>query len=250
MPAQRSTLFFADEARMQAATVPDLPVIVGQDRRAAAKRYLAHHPAPSHWILDDGLQHLKIHRDIDLVCLDAARPYAEHLLLPAGSLREPVAQLSRAHALIFTRYKPDYDAIVQSVLKRFPLPHLLVPFTVGTPYHVAGPHLFTLHGQQIRALSAIADAQQFFHGLLSLGLNITETVALSDHQTFTKENLNGKLPEITTIVTTAKDYWRNPEIFNEWGGSVYVAPLKTDITDEAWDRLFAAIMHARNSRLA
>lgn len=249
MPAQRSTEFFADEARMQAATVEGLPVIVGQNRCAAAQRYLAEHTAPSHWILDDGLQHLKIHRDIDLVCLDAAKPYADHLLLPAGSLREPTSQLSRASALIFTRYKPDYDAIIQNTLKRFPLPHLLVPFTVGTPYHVAGPHLFTLHGQPIRALTAIADAQQFFQSLLGLGLDISETVALGDHQTFTPAHLNGKRRELTTIVTTAKDYWRDPAIFNDWGGSVYVAPLKTDITDESWDRLFAAIEHRRTASI-
>ena len=223
-------------------------MIVGQNRLAAAKRYLVEAPAPTHWILDDGMQHLKIHRNIDLVCLDAEKPYSDSLLLPAGSLREPINALNRAHALIFTRYRPEYDQRIRAVLQRFPLPHLLVPFSIGTPYHAAGPHLFTIDGQPIRAVSGIANDRQFIHGLLGLGLNIVESIALGDHRNFTVEDLRGKLAQPNIIVTTAKDYWRNPELFALWGGSVYIAPLKTDISSESWDRLFSAIEQSNRQK--
>src|SRR6202007_2669942 len=55
------------------------------------------------FLLDDGFQHLQLARDLDILLMDASRPLAGEALLPAGRLREPVAAMSRANLIIFTR---------------------------------------------------------------------------------------------------------------------------------------------------
>src|SRR5260370_23833695 len=54
-------------------------------------------------LLDDGFQHLQLARDLNILLMDASRPLAGEFLLPAGGLREPVAAMSRANVVIFTR---------------------------------------------------------------------------------------------------------------------------------------------------
>src|SRR6185437_1152748 len=98
----------------------DVPVVCGRDRVAAARRFLRHAPhlAPTHWLLDDGLQHRAVRRDVEIVLLDAARPFgvapgARWHLLPRGLLRESPRALRGASFVVFTRAdqtSPGVDA--------------------------------------------------------------------------------------------------------------------------------------------
>lgn len=95
-----------DEPYELASSVPGLAVAVGADRLEVGRRLLEA-LGPHVMLLDDGFQHRRLHRDLDLVCLDAGEPASSLSLLPAGRLREPLASLARADALVWTRWRED-----------------------------------------------------------------------------------------------------------------------------------------------
>lgn len=95
-----------DEPLELAGGAPGLAVAVGPDR-AAVGRELLERLGPHMLLLDDGFQHRRLHRDLDLVCFDAREPVASMRLLPRGRLREPLESLSRAHAIVWTRWSED-----------------------------------------------------------------------------------------------------------------------------------------------
>lgn len=90
-----------DEPLELALALPGVAVAVGADRYLAGKKLLEA-VGPRVLLLDDGFQHRRLHRDLDLVCVDAAEPLPGLRLLPAGRLREPLASLGRAHVLVWT----------------------------------------------------------------------------------------------------------------------------------------------------
>ena len=92
-----------DEPLELSRGTPGLAVAVGPDR-AAVGRELLEKLGPHVLLLDDGFQHRRLRRDLDLVCFDAREPVASLRLLPRGRLREPLESLSRAHAVVWTRW--------------------------------------------------------------------------------------------------------------------------------------------------
>ncbi|HVJ81035.1 MAG TPA: tetraacyldisaccharide 4'-kinase, partial [Planctomycetia bacterium] len=91
-----------DEALVLAAELPDISHAQGPDRVGAAKRLLANQEADA-FVLDDGFQHRRLGRDLDVVLLDATAPFGGDWTLPRGLLRESAGGLCRAHAVILTR---------------------------------------------------------------------------------------------------------------------------------------------------
>jgi tetraacyldisaccharide 4'-kinase len=90
-----------DEPLELATSVEGLAVAVGPDRLVCG-RMLLERLGPHVLVLDDGFQHRRLHRDLDLVCFDASEPESSFRLLPAGRLREPLASLRRASAVVWT----------------------------------------------------------------------------------------------------------------------------------------------------
>ena len=78
----------------------DVPVVVGRDRVAAARTLLARHPEVDVIVSDDGLQHYRLQRDIELAVVDAATGLGNGWPLPAGPLREPRSRLGSVDAVI------------------------------------------------------------------------------------------------------------------------------------------------------
>ena len=101
-----------DEPYLMALKLEGVPVLVGKDRfrigMMAVREFV-----PDVLVLDDGFQHLKVHRDLDLLLLDASRPFGNGHLLPRGVLREPIDRLNRGDAIVLTRsdgdFMPDED---------------------------------------------------------------------------------------------------------------------------------------------
>ena len=91
-----------DEAIMIARELPSVPVLIGKDRYEAGSHALRE-LKPDILILDDGFQHRKLERDLDIVTVDATQPFGTKKMLPGGTLREPVSAFRRADLIMLTR---------------------------------------------------------------------------------------------------------------------------------------------------
>ncbi len=92
----------ADEPAMLAESCPQARIVVNPDRVAGAAEAIDKLGAEL-LIMDDGFQHRRLARDLDIVAIDATQPFGYGKMLPAGLLREPVTSLKRAGAVVFTR---------------------------------------------------------------------------------------------------------------------------------------------------
>ena len=93
----------SDEQAEYARRCPSVPVAADPDRVRSIGEHLARDPAIDCVVLDDGFQHRRLARNLDLVLVDATQRIFGERLLPAGYLREPVTALRRADAVVVTR---------------------------------------------------------------------------------------------------------------------------------------------------
>lgn len=158
-----------------------VPVCVGADRRAAVRELLRQHPALDVIVSDDGLQHLALHRDAELVVFDE-RGAGNGLLLPAGPLREPLpATLPPRRQLLYT-----------AGMASTALPGALALRSLGLAWPLAAWHrgdasaalpLAALRGRPLLAAAGLAAPEKFFGMLRAAGLQL-ETLPLPDHHDF------------------------------------------------------------------
>lgn len=108
----------SDEAREYLAALPGVPVAADPDRVRSAAWVLRRHPEVDVFLLDDGFQHRRVRRDLDLVLIDATNPFGFGRLLPRGLLREPPENLKRADGVIVTRCRRVSEPDLASVERR------------------------------------------------------------------------------------------------------------------------------------
>ncbi len=198
-------------------TKTDVPVVVGRDRVAAARSLLARHPGVDVIVSDDGLQHYRLHRDIELAVIDAASGLGNGWLLPAGPLREPPSRLARV------------DAVVQAVRgAAVPLPlegAWRADYRAGRAYRLQAPlhkiALPDLPPQDWIAATGIGRPQGFFDMLTAHGIRFSPRV-FADHHAFQA----GDLPADAAVLMTEKDAVKCRTIAgaNWWAVELDVAP--------------------------
>ncbi|MCG8511455.1 MAG: tetraacyldisaccharide 4'-kinase, partial [Rhodospirillales bacterium] len=94
----------SDEAAELTAALDGIAYVEANPNRVeSARRVLDNHPNADVFLLDDGFQHRQVHRDLDMVLIDAMCPFGHDHLLPRGLLREPMKNLARADAVVVTR---------------------------------------------------------------------------------------------------------------------------------------------------
>jgi len=229
--AATSTQRIPDEARMQSASLPNVPVVVGPDRYAAAMRYLRElkGQAPTHWLLDDGFQHWRIERDLDFVLLDAHNPLPA--LLPLGRARECPAAISRADIVLFTRCEGGIPTTAEfkKVTPHLKLGAYVLTSTMTTPAPVEsvdGRVVFNAaEHSPVCLVSGIAQPEALHLSVVQLGLAIRTELRLRDHQPINAAKLALKCQGQRSILTTAKDYWRDPKVFEQLPLPVFVLDL-------------------------
>jgi len=171
-----------------------VPVFICRDRYAAGAALLEQHPDVNLLLCDDGLQHYRLARDLELCVVDGARGFGNRLLLPAGPLREPVYRLNRVDAVVMNGAgrAPEHPHVFQMQLQPGELYRLDAP----QQRHAASD----LTGHKLTALCGIGNPQRFFRTLRDLGLAFTEQ-AMPDHHAFSAADL----PAEGLIVVTEKD---------------------------------------------
>ena len=178
-----------DEPLLLALQVPSVRVVVGRDRVAVA-RFAAERLGCDVILLDDGFQHRRLHRDLDLLLMDAGSGFGNGRMLPCGPLREPVSQVTRADAVIVTGAASDLEhgaQVARAALTRRGL---------STPVFRCARHLegfsrvesedraepWALQGMKAVAFSGIARPASFEADLQSLGVEVVASVRFRDHQ--------------------------------------------------------------------
>lgn len=215
-----------DEAVLLAQSLPGVPVVVGGDRVAAGRLAIAEF-RPQTILLDDGFQHRRIHRDADLVLIDATDPFGGRWLLPRGRLREPVDELRRADAILVTRADQvaDLEGVVQCLARAAPGRPIargifrgcrLRELRSGHEYPLAG-----IRGKRVVAVSGIANPSGFHRTLEGLGAVVVDRVVFRDHHPFDEADHRRMIRAVRAggaewIVTTEKDAVRlTPDGFAE-----------------------------------
>ena len=177
----------------------DCPVFVGRDRFSAGNELIKHHPEVDVIISDDGLQHYRLKRTLEVAVVDTKRQFGNGFLLPAGPLREPISKLTSLDALIL-----NGDDHVSA---------LPVPDSKVFRMNLSGNTFVSLSSMQktnaeyfknktLVALAGIGNPNRFFEHLKMMGLNF-QSQAFPDHHLFCLNdfaNFEGK-----TILMTEKD---------------------------------------------
>jgi tetraacyldisaccharide 4'-kinase len=155
------------------------PVFVGNDRVAAGRALLAAHPDCNLLIADDGLQHLRLARDIEIVVMDG-RGLGNGWPLPAGPLRECPRRLAEAHALVL-----NGEAALPRQAQALPVFRMRLVgerfYNLHDPRRTCGAE--ELRGRRLHALAGIGDPARFFRHLDRMGLK-AQLHAYPDHHRF------------------------------------------------------------------
>ncbi len=205
-----------DEPGMLAKNCSGTSVIINPDRLAGAIEAVKKHKAQV-LIMDDGFQHRRLRRDIDIITIDALRPFGFGKLLPAGLLREPVSSLKRAHAAVITRCdlisKDNLTELSASIKKINP--DLIIAQAIHKPVYAVCEKkqisLDELKNKNIFAFCGIANPEAFLKTIGLIGANITGSKIYDDHHNYTWEDINEIYQDAAQcsaqiILTTEKDY--------------------------------------------
>ena len=169
------------------------PVWVGADRVATAQAALQAHPQCDVVLCDDGLQHYRLQRDVEIAVIDAERGFGNGRMLPAGPLREPVSRLETVDAVVVN----GTDAPAGQFAMRLTgeaFYSLAIPGRTATPADFDKPN--------IHAVAGIGNPQRFFRHLEKLGISFTPH-AFPDHYPYQATDLS--FADCDAILLTEKD---------------------------------------------
>ena len=177
-----------DEPWLLASSVPGLAVVIGSDRYRAGVLAMER-LAPDIFLLDDGYQHLRLQRDMNILLMDCSRPLGNRRTLPAGPLREPVAACRRADLVIYTRCRqggiPAWQP--EAATAFCTAGYRLGPFLRLDVRQVLTPA--DLAGLRCVAFAGIAQPESFFEGLRQAGVVLCATLPFADHQPYRGEQV-------------------------------------------------------------
>ncbi len=205
-----------DEPVLIARRLPGVRVLCGP-RRADLARTAVEALGADALVLDDGFQHRALARDLDVVLLDAASPFGNGRLLPAGPNREPRSALRRAALVWISRVergRPDtlesLRALAHDAVGREPVESRHAPVDVvdGTLSRSLG--LGALRGRRVLLLAGVARPAGVRRTLESLGAEVAAEALFADHHRFTPADLDAAFraadaARCDAIVTTEKD---------------------------------------------
>jgi tetraacyldisaccharide 4'-kinase len=206
-----------DEALVLEDNLPDVPHLQGADRVRWAQAAIEELDSEV-LVLDDGFQHRRLARDLDLVLLDATDPWGGNRLLPRGLLREPAAGLRRASVVVLTRCDqaaPEELTRLRDQVDRL-APGVPVVQTTHRPLDLVDSDgnavpSDELRGRPVAAFCGLGNPAAFRRTLLDLGAELRDFRAFPDHHPYSRRDVDelhswaaGCLAE-TLIVTTQKD---------------------------------------------
>lgn len=238
-----------DEPVLIADRLAGVPVVVGADRYQASLIALREFH-PDVVVLDDGFQHIRLRRTIDIVLVDAAEPFGNGKLFPAGLLREPLTALKRAHAVLITRAGRERElSSLKETLRRYTAAGIFtsshVPLDLVNLATNETRPLSSLRGTTVFAFSGIARPASFLSLLESLGAVVKSSCAYPDHYVYEKNDLANIFrqaadEQVNMIVTTEKDGVRLRSLHPDGIWALRIS-LKV-VESEAWERMLLEVL--------
>lgn len=216
-----------DEVKELQKKLPDVPVLVGRDRIRTAREAVKKHQADI-ILLDDGFQHIRLHRAVDIVNINTTMPFGSSALIPKGTLREPIENLSRADVFILTKSNIGFKNIpwirqklqaIQPKATVFEAVHHPIQFMDFRRNRFLP--LSEVKGKKVAAISAIGDPFSFEKTVEGLGAEISLAARFDDHHWFTEAELVDfakkvkDIGGIKDVITTEKDFYRMESLFKK-----------------------------------
>jgi tetraacyldisaccharide 4'-kinase len=217
---------FGDEPLLIAREA-DVPVYVSAERYEAgllAEQAAANEVGGIH-LLDDGFQHRRLARAVDILLLNSRDLHDR--LLPAGNLREPLTAMRRAQVIAISADELQLEAELRE--RRWSGPVWRLRRSMGIP-PLAGP---------VVAFCGIAHPEQFFAGLAAGGLKVASRIAFRDHHRYVQHDLDclkdaARSVGASALITTEKDRVRLGALTSEFPAllSLHTACLRVEIEDQ------------------
>ena len=200
------------------------PVVVSPVRVDAVQYMADKHPTVDVILSDDGLQHYKMFRDIEIVVIDASRSLGNKLTLPAGPLREPESRLNEVDYVIMNGGPTGFDHGYEMQIRVGDLVHLLTGKRIEAN---------ALKKRKVHAVAGIGNPERFFISLRELGYSIVEH-AFPDHHSYVKEDF--QFGEELPIIMTHKDTVKCLQFMTD---DMYYLSIDADVDIAFWEKLFA-----------
>lgn len=206
-----------DEPLLMARRLPGVPVVIGA-KRAKAVAKAVELGLGDVAVLDDGFQHLALKRDLDILLVDAAKPFGNLHCLPRGTLREPRNALAYADVVVLTRANrveaTKLDALKRQIAKMNPKalvfgaahePEALVEWPRGPAEEPKA-----IARKKVLAFAGIGRPEGFYECLRELGGVVAHTVDFEDHHPYSRDDVErivhwARLTNAEALVTTEKD---------------------------------------------
>jgi len=208
---------FSDEPVILAKNCPDARVIINPDRIAGATKAVEEFKSEA-LIMDDGFQHRRLARDIDIVTIDATCPFGYGRMLPAGLLREPMRSLKRADAAVITRCDQVSDEQLDQIEKRLLKANskLAIARSLHAPIKAKSLNgteisLEELTTKNIFTFCGIGNPRAFFETVRKTGSFITGSIVYNDHHHYSQADIDdiyeqAKYLKADVVLSTQKDW--------------------------------------------
>jgi tetraacyldisaccharide 4'-kinase len=242
-----------DEAMLLEENLPDVPHLQDRDRVAIAATAVEELESEV-LVIDDGFQHRRLARDLDIVLIDVTNPWGFRYLFPRGALREPVGNLRRAQAVMLTRSDRAEPNELEAIKRRVrQVKELPICATVHTPVELLSEGksagVEELRGKPVAAFCGIGNPAAFRRTLIDLGAEVRDFRAFPDHHGYKREDVEelrrwaDRQPADTVMATTQKDFvkLRIAELANRPLWAVRIG-LKFVEGQDAFDNLLLATM--------
>lgn len=239
-----------DEPFLLAKNLLGISAVIANPNRVAAGHWAVENLHTGVFVLDDGFQHLRLARDLDIVTIDATNPWGGGSLLPYGRLRETKAGLARADCVVITRADQVEDvASIRSEVHNLvgSIPILTSRMVSSGVRRLDGSEadLESVCAQRVAAFCGVGNAESFFEQVRRAGCAPIFVRAFADHHNYKQTELDALIAEAKAagaeaLLTTAKDAVRLMNLRLEL--PCYVLEIEISIDDE--DRLIELIRAA------
>lgn len=231
--------YYGDEPLLLAQANPEVAVFVGPSKWKTAQYAVSQDPSLDLLIVDDGFQHRKLHRDLNIVILDATENLSNYEVVPQGRARESWDSLKRADVIVITKCNLAEDDNLQALEARLPKDKEVLYFGYGIQTFANAQTAEVksrseLQGKSLFLVSAIARPDVFEKMMREIGEVSKKSMHFRDHHQYTTEEIRQITHEFEKshcdyLITTEKDAVKLRPLLGDfsslWNASLEVSEL-------------------------